>query len=131
MFRQLSRTTAILVLAATPMVAQSRLDTAAAKGFMGIWNVELQSPQGNVMMTLDLMDEDGKVAGTLDSDIGFQQVIEEFSMSGDSLVLRYTADFQGQSMPSQWTITRDGDAIDVRIDFSGMPMSGRGTRPSP
>jgi hypothetical protein len=107
--------------------AQSSLDTSAAGAFMGSWELEFESPQGALVMTLALTDAGGKVAASISNDMMGDQEVTDVSVSGDNIVLRYEIDAQGQIAPVALTVTPAGTAS---MDFAdGMfVMDGTATK---
>ena len=60
-----------LAVIALPRVsaAQSSLAAADAAGFLGVWAIALETPQGAMTFNLTLKDEGGKVDGSLSAEI--------------------------------------------------------------
>jgi hypothetical protein len=88
--------------------------------FMGEWTLGLSTPQGAMNMNLTLKDQDGRIAGQISSNIAPQpQDVTDISKDGDSLVLKYVVNFNGQSVPTQITLVPDGDHWKASFDFAG------------
>jgi len=124
---------AFALAAALPMAAsaQSDLDASQAQTFLGSWAVSFESPQGELVLDLDITDSSGKVAASIGSDMmGGMQNVTNISRSGDNLVLRYEIDAQGQIAPVALTLAPAGDALNASMDFAdGMfVMEGRATK---
>lgn len=124
---------ALALAAALPLAAsaQSDLDSSQATGFLGSWALSFESPQGELVLDLEIMDSSGKVAASIGNDMmGGTQEVTNISRSGDNLVLRYEIDAQGQIAPVALTLAPAGDALNATMDFAdGMfEMSGRGTK---
>src|SRR5688572_4203804 len=85
-------------LLAPPVVsAQSALDVAEARSFLGAWALAMTSDMGNFVMNLDVTDAGGKVAAVIASpDIGMEQNVTDITKSGESLVLAFEGSAQGQ-----------------------------------
>ena len=124
---------AMALLAVLPLSAsaQSSLDSSSASAFLGSWALALDSPQGEFVLDLEIVDMDGKVGASIGSDMmGGSQEVTDISVSGGNLVLRYEIDAQGQMAPVALTLTPAGDALEAEMDFAnGMfTMSGRATK---
>ena len=122
----------LVALGVAPGAAQeaSDLDVSAAEGFMGDWNLTLQTDQGDFVMSLELEDASGKVKGTITNDFSGATNVTDISTADDNLVLKYSADMQGQSVPVQVTLKPDGNNLDVAFDFDGQFfIDGTGSRP--
>ena len=125
----------IAILAATApgsASSQSALDVSDAQTFMGSWTLDMTSQMGNFSMGLDLTDMSGKVGAVLDfPDAGMNQEITDISKSGESLVLAFVGEAQGQSFDAVITLEPTGpDAVDVYFDIAAgaFAMTGTGTK---
>lgn len=97
-------------LTRTTALAQSSLAAAEAAAFLGGWALGLDTPQGAFTLNLTLKDEGGKVVGSLSADImPTPQTITDISKDGNNLVLKYTIDAQGQTIPAKIILVPDGD----------------------
>ena len=112
--------------------AQSQLDTSAATAFLGNWTVEFTSDMGPFTMNVNIRDMGGKVAATLDqADMGMQQEITDIVKSGESLVLNFDGDFQGQAFTAALSFEPPaGNQSEVWFDINAgqFGMGGAGTR---
>ena len=110
--------------------AQSSLDASQAQSYLGTWSISFQSPQGDFIMDLALTDASGKVAATISNDMMGDQDIEDISLDGANLVLRYEIDAQGQIAPVALTLVPAGDGVNATMDFAdGMfVMDGTGEK---
>jgi hypothetical protein len=111
---------ATLLLSAPAAWAQaSALATADATAFIGSWALGLDTPQGAMTMQLQVKDEGGKVAATIAADpiMPTPQPITDITKKGDTLVLAYTLDVQGQSIPATIVLAPDGDKWKATFDF--------------
>lgn len=110
-----------LALIALPIMsaAQSALAVTEAAGFLGAWAIGLETPQGAMTLNLTLKDEAGKVSGSLSAaDIMPEpQKVTDIAKDGKSLVLKFTMDIQGMSIPGKITLAPDGDKWKANIDF--------------
>ena len=122
---------AVVVLAPADSRAQSSLDAAQASEFMGSWDMPLNTDYGSFDLDLHITDQGGKVAVSVGSpDLGGMQSVTKVSRSGDSLVLDYDANAEGQVIPVRMTIKREGEGLTFMLDaMSGAyVVSGKATR---
>lgn len=97
--------------------AQSQLDVSQAQAFLGTWVVSMDTDFGPFSMDLDLQDEGGKVAASMGSpEMGGSQPITDVTRAEESLVLRFTADAQGQVVDIEVSLVPNGDDLDVYFD---------------
>jgi|SRR6516162_10174192 len=111
--------------------AQSSLPAAEAAAFLGAWTLGLDTPQGAVALDLTLKDEGGKVVGALSAPIlPTPQAIIDISKDGNSLILKYTMDAQGQTVPAKISLVPDGDKWKASFDFADgqFKMDGTATK---
>ena len=122
---------ALVTLAfATPASAQSALDVADAKSFMGGWTLGLDTPQGSMSMDLALTDAGGKVAAKLTAEDGpapGTTEIKDITRDADKLVLRYMLNFQGMEIPSEITLVPVGDKWKAAFNFASGQFMVDGT----
>ena len=120
-----------LVVLALPRLAaaQSALAAADAAAFMGGWTLGLDTPQGALSMELTLKDDGGKVAGSISAEPMIPGVtkITEISKDGAKLVLKYTLEVQGMSIPAVITLIPDGDKWTAGFDFADGQFQVNGT----
>lgn len=110
--RFLATLAALALLASAPAAwAQSTLASSDATAFLGTWALGLDTPQGALTMQLQVKDEAGKVAASITAEpvMPTPQPITDISKKGDTLVLNYTLDVQGQSIPASIVLAPDGD----------------------
>jgi hypothetical protein len=123
-----------LLVAGSPVQAsaQSALNASDAQAFLGSWTLDMTSQMGNFTMGLDLTDMAGKVGATLDfPDAGMNQAITDVSKSGESLVLAFVGDAQGQTFDAVITLEPTGpNAVEVYFDIAAgaFAMTGTGTK---
>ena len=124
---------AICALVGSVLSAQAPkpLSTTDAGKFMGAWALNIESPQGSLVLTLTLTDKAGVVAAEISSDMMPTQKVEDISKAGNDLILKYQGDFQGQAFAAKITLTPVEDAK-VAVNFDVMDgqfqMSGVGTK---
>jgi hypothetical protein len=132
--RALGAITFALLVAGSPVQAsaQSALNASDAQAFLGSWTLDMTSQMGNFTMGLDLTDMAGKVGATLDfPDAGMNQAITDVSKSGESLVLAFVGDAQGQTFDAVITLEPTGpNAVEVYFDIAAgaFAMTGTGTK---
>ncbi len=110
--------------------AQSEVASADAAKFMGIWALEVTSPQGSLPLSLTIKDQGGKVAGELKADMlaPADPALKDITKSGEDLVVRYSGEAQGMSIPVAITLTLDGaDKLKVKFDIADGQFSMDGT----
>ena len=117
--RLLATLAALALLVASTASAQSALATADATAFLGAWTLGLDTPQGAMTMALDVKDQGGKVAASITAEpiMPTPQPITDITKKGDTLVLAYTLDVQGQSIPATIVLAPDGDKWKATFDF--------------
>jgi hypothetical protein len=112
--------------------AQSQLDTSEAQAFLGSWVVQFTSDMGPFAMNVDIRDMGGKVAATLNqADMGMQQEVTDIVKSGESLVLNFEGDFQGQAFTAALSFeppAGNESAVWFDINAGQFGMGGTGTR---
>ena len=132
--RALGALTLALLFAGSPVhvSGQSALNASDAQAFLGSWSLDMTSQMGNFTMGLDFTDMAGKVGATLDfPDAGMNQAITDITKSGESLVLAFVGEAQGQSFDAVITLEPTGpDAVDVYFDIAAgaFAMTGTGTK---
>jgi hypothetical protein len=132
--RALGALAVALLAAGSPIQAraQSALNAAEAQAFLGSWTLDMTSQMGNFSMGLDLADMSGKVGAVLDfPDAGMNQEITDISKSGESLVLAFVGEAQGQTFDAVITLEPTGpEAVDVYFDIAAgaFAMTGTGTK---
>ena len=128
---------ATLALVATPFAphavsAQSQLNTSEASAFIGSWVVQFTSDMGPFSMNVDIRDMGGKVAATLNqADMGMQQEVTDIVKSGESLVLNFDGDFQGQAFTAALSFeppAENESEVWFDINDGQFGMGGTGTR---
>lgn len=120
----------VAVLAPAQGRAQSQLDAAQAKAFLGEWAMSLQTDFGPLDIEMVIEDKGGKVAATVGSpDFGMQSVTD-ITRAGERLVLKYDVDAQGQYVDVQLQLEPDGNNLKFWIEAAAgqFSMSGTATR---
>lgn len=128
--------TAVVVLAVMLMVSPavtgqaSSLDSSEASAFMGTWVLTMETPRGANEQTVVIRDEAGEVAATLGGGRGGQIDISDIARDGESLVLAFERNFQGNAIDIVLTLSLDGEVINATQDIAGgqFSMTGSGKR---
>src|SRR5262245_34296462 len=127
---------ATLALAVTPQTsvalpaqaAPASLAAAEAGAFLGAWPLGLDTPQGAFTLNLTLKDEGGKVVGSLSADVmPTPQTVTDMSKDGNNLVLKYTVDAQGQTIPAKIVLVPDGDKWKANFELLDGQIKMEGT----
>lgn len=122
----------VAVLCPAALSAQSELDTSEAEAFIGDWNLPIDAEFGSFELLLEIQDQDGKVAINIGApDFGMTSVTD-ITMSGETMVLNYDTDAQGQLISVTVTLERDGENVSFQLDAAegAFSVSGIGTRVS-
>ena len=121
-----------VMLMASPVVTgqASSLDSSEASAFMGTWVLTMETPRGANEQTVVIRDEGGKVAATLGGGRGGQIDISDIARDGESLVLAFEREFQGNAIDVVLTLSLDGEVINATQDIAGgqFSMTGSGKR---
>ena len=125
-----------VALVAVPSLAgaQSALAVADAAAFIGTWTLTVDSPQGPFEQTLEVKDASGKVSAQLTSALAPGPTeITDIAKDGDSLVLKFNGDFQGNAFAAKITMVPDGsDKTKAKVTFDVMDgqfvMDGTGVK---
>jgi hypothetical protein len=121
---------AAIVAAPLALAAQSSLAAADASKFLGVWAVDMNTPQGAFTLNLSLTDKAGKVAGEISADMLPTQEISDISKAGEDLVLKYSSELQGQAFNVKITMSVDGPKGKVTFDAADgqFVMEGAATK---
>lgn len=107
--------------------AQSELDVAQAQAFMGKWVISMQTDFGPFQMDLDLVDQGGKVAGSIGSpEMGGTQPVTDITRSDESLVLEFEANAQGQVFDVSVALVPNGENLIVLFEVGTGEFSASG-----
>ena len=112
-------------LASAPQTAAS-VAPAQAAPFVGDWTVTAFSQMGPSTFALSVKSDAGKVAATVGPEGQAPVSVQEISVAGKSLVLKYSTDFQGTPIPTVMTLTPDGQGLraDMAVMDGQYEMSG-------
>ena len=123
--------TALAATAVYPALPVGAAEAEPMRGaFMGTWVLTMETPRGANEQTVVIRDEGGKVAATLGGGRGGQIDISDIARDGESLVLAFERNFQGNAIDIVLTLRLDGEAIDATQDIAGgqFSMTGSGKR---
>src|SRR5438067_13655155 len=90
-------TAAVQGLAQTPAPLPS---AAQVIPFAGDWIVTVAMPGTQATFLVSIKNDGGKAMATVGSDTSPTVTVSSLSLSGNSLVLRYTTDYQGTPIPT-------------------------------
>lgn len=113
-----------------PAAAAAALTPAAAAAFMGDWAVAGESQMGPFVVNVSLKEEAKAVVGEISSDIQAPTKVTDVTKTGESLILRYSFDYEGNSIPAVLTLTPKADKLDALFSFAdgAFEMGGVGTK---
>lgn len=122
---------AALVLGPVGATAQT-LAVADAKAFMGNWAASFEGPMGVLAMDLTVSDAGGKVVAQIGGGELPMSKVTDVTKKGDNLVLKYSVDIQGMTLPVTVTIVAAGDKCTLTFDIADgqFSMPGTATRKS-
>jgi hypothetical protein len=89
-----------------------------AAPFVGDWVTTLDAPPGPMAFTIGVKIDAGKVVASVGNDMMGVSPVTDVSLSGKSLVLRYSVDMMGNTAPVAVFLTPDGAKL--KTDFSFM-----------
>ncbi len=109
------------------------LTPAAAAAFMGDWAVAGESQMGPFVVNVSVKEEAKAVVGEISSEIQAPTKVTDVTKNGDSLVLRYSFDYEGNAIPAVLTLTPKADKLDAYFSFAdgAFEMGGVGTKAAP
>jgi type 1 glutamine amidotransferase len=132
---------ALALLASSPLIARAaprqtaspaQATPADAKPFVGDWTINAESPMGPATLQLSVMEEGGVVRARMKGGEQGESSISDVRAQAQSLVLRYTFDYQGQPIPTVVVLTPQAEST-LGADFSMIDgqfeMKGVGRRP--
>ena len=109
------------------LAAQSQLDVAQAQAFLGKWVISMQTDMGPFSMNLELVDQGGKVAANIGApEMGGMQSVTDVTRSGESLVLRFEANAQGQFFDVLVALAPNGQNLSVLFEVGTGEFSASG-----
>jgi hypothetical protein len=84
----------------------------------GVWDMLIETPQGQMNIVLTFKQEGDKLTGTQASPMG--EIALEGTVVGDEVKYAVTIDMQGQQMTVAFGAKVEGDAMNGVYDFGGM-----------
>jgi hypothetical protein len=120
-------------VAAGPAATQSAAQVTAADAapFIGDWTLDLQGQNGPGAFDLAVKVEKEKVVGEITSATMATQPIADVTRAGESLVLSYTFNYEGNAVDAVVKLTPASEGkTNAQIDFAGgaYVMSGTATK---
>lgn len=104
-------------------------DPNAKVELAGEWTTETETPQGKTEGTFSIKKDGGNYSGTASSTRMPQAVdLEEVSLDGNALTIKYTMNFGGQSMTITVEATVEGDTFKGTASlgtFGSFPIEGK------
>lgn len=104
---------------------------ADAAPFIGEWTLDLQGPNGPGVFTLIVKVEKEKVLGEITGATTEPQAITDITRTGESLVLRYTFNYEGNAVDAAVRLTPAPEVkMNAQIDFAdgAYVMTGTATK---
>lgn len=113
--------------------ASAGVTPADAKPFLGDWTIAGESQMGPFTMSLSMKVDQGKVVATLSSEVQAPTTVTDITKGANGLVLRYSFEFDGNSIPAVVTLTQKADKLDAVFSFAdgAFEMGGVGTKAAP
>ena len=116
-----------------PARSASSITPEQAAPFIGDWLVSLSMGAGDATLAVSVKADAGKVTATVGSDTQPTVNVTDISLSGKSLLLKYTTDMQGTPLSTAITLTPD--AATMRANMSLMDgqfeMAGTAAKQAP
>jgi hypothetical protein len=112
---------------ATSPAEPGALRSADAKALLGDWTITAQGQQGPTTMALTLKADGDKTVGQISSEVMAPTTITDITKTGDSVFLRYSFDYQGNTVPTVVTLTPSGETLTVSFDFADGAYTMTGT----
>jgi hypothetical protein len=103
---------------ATPAAPAAPATPAVSGGMSGHWDVTVKTQMGDVPVTADIVDNDGKITGTITGPQGAVDV--GGTRDGTTVKLEFTAKTPQGDIPITMTGDLNGDSISGKAEFGGM-----------
>lgn len=87
------------------------------KPFLGLWTTTFDSPQGAITFDIEIHLDTGEPGATVSNSLIGEAAVTDVTKAGDSLVLRYVADVQGNQVPVSISLLRDGETLKANFSF--------------
>jgi hypothetical protein len=118
--QRLALCTALAAALASPVCAQSQLNTSEARAFLGNWIMSITSDVGAMNLQLNIRDEAGKVGAQFGApEMGPMAEVTDITKAGEQLIMNLLVDAQGQQVDVSLAITPAGDALTVDLSAAG------------
>jgi hypothetical protein len=102
----------------TPAAPAAPATPAAASGLSGHWDVTVKTQMGDVPITADIVETDGKITGTITGPQGSVDI--GGTHDGTMVKLEFVAKMPQGDIPITMTGDVNGDAIAGKAEFGGM-----------
>jgi imidazolonepropionase-like amidohydrolase len=93
----------------------------------GVWTLSVQSPQGQIAMTLNLQQEGAGFKGDATSQFGTSSITDG-QVSGNEIAFSFTSNIQGQQVPITARGTIEGNSIRGTMTVFGQQVEFTGSR---
>ena len=88
-----------------------------AEAFLEVWTLALDGPTGPANVRIILSIEGDRVVARVSSDLMSDGTVREFSRTGNAIVLRYTSELWGYSVPVVVTLLPLGSSLQAHISI--------------
>lgn len=95
--------------------------------FVGDWVLTIEGRRGPQERPLTIKNEGGKLSAVLGGGRGGDTTITDVTVKGSEATLKWTQDFQGNSIPIVMTLTLKDGALTVKQDMAGGQFTSNGT----
>lgn len=122
--KALSMTLAVVAVAlgtigATTAEAQAGVEAEWAQQFMGSWNVQLDTPDGQMPVVVSVREAGGQVVVVMGNGQAESEPITNVSRSGETLVASYEMEYQGMPIDATIRLQREGEGLSTDWSFAG------------
>jgi type 1 glutamine amidotransferase len=111
-------------------VTASPATPAQAAPFIGDWTIAATSQMGPSTVFLTVTDAGGKVQAKVRPESQPEVAVTDVTQAGKSLILKYSTEYQGMSIPTVTTLTPAGAGLTASFSMMDgqFEMSGTGTK---
>lgn len=106
-------------LGATRAEAQDAVDSEWAQQFLGSWDVQLDTPDGQMPVVLSVREADGQVVVVMGNGQAESEPITNVSRAGEVLVASYDMEYQGMAIDATIRLQREGEGLSTDWSFAG------------
>ena len=90
-----------------------------AQQFMGSWDVQLDTPDGQVPLVLSVREEGGQIVVVMGNGQAEAPPITNVSRAGETLVASYEMEYQGMPIDATVRLQRQGEGLSTDWSFAG------------